>query len=162
MYKCLSRIKRGGMRDPLRRSTYMSFSDMRRRCTQKSHRQYLEYGGRGIKVCAVWLKGFDFFLADMGWKPSLKHTLERIDNDKGYSPKNCRWALQIEQGQNRRNSQKFTYKGETLTISAFARQYGIPSRCLYYRLRKLGWTIELALETPVTKNNRWVVEKSQK
>jgi hypothetical protein len=61
------------------------------------------YGARGIAMCDRWRDDFYAFLADMGKRPSKAHTVDRIDNDKGYSPDNCRWATMVEQGQNKKN-----------------------------------------------------------
>jgi hypothetical protein len=71
---------------------------MRRRCTNPNNADWKQYGGRGIKVCDRWIESFDNFLADMGPRPSPKHSIGRFPNNDGnYEPRNCRWATAAEQ-----------------------------------------------------------------
>jgi hypothetical protein len=85
---------------------YRAWVHMKHRCLCKTGRQYADYGGRGITVDPAWMN-FATFLADVGRKPSRKHSLDRRDNDKGYDKANCRWALPHEQQNNRRKRRYF-------------------------------------------------------
>ncbi len=82
---------------------YRIWKKMRERCTRKSNDNYARYGGRGITVCEKWLHSFSAFYADLGEPTTAKHTLDRINNDLGYQPGNCRWATYKEQAANKRS-----------------------------------------------------------
>jgi hypothetical protein len=83
-------------------STYKSWRSMKDRCTRASHHAWDNYGGRGIQVCQRWLNSFEAFLADVGERPSLELSLDRIDNDGHYEPGNVRWATALQQRHNQR------------------------------------------------------------
>jgi hypothetical protein len=93
------------------------------------------YAALGITVCHRW-SDFVAFLQDMGECPTAKHTLDRIDNSKGYEPSNCRWATMKEQQNNRTNNVRITYQGETLTVSGWAEKLGLNRITLYKRFHK--------------------------
>lgn len=123
---------------------------MRQRCSDPNHVDAHNYLGRGITVCDRWQSSFANFLADMGRRPSPRHTIDRIDNDKGYSPENCRWATPAEQGLNRRGNRRLTYRDETLTLTEWAHRVGLSRDVLKARLA-LGWSIDRALTEPSRK-----------
>lgn len=128
---------------------YRIWYKMLERCTRKTDRAYSNYGGRGIKVCSRWTK-FENFLVDMGKRPSPKHSLDRIDNDKDYCPENCRWATHTQQANNKRNNVKITWRGVTKTLPDWARSLNMPCETLRRRF-DLGWSVEKAFTTQVRK-----------
>lgn len=125
---------------------YRSWRAMRVRCENPNHIAYDRYGGAGITVCERW-KDYSNFLADMGRRPSLDYTLDRIDNGKGYEPGNCRWADRKTQILNSRTSRKVTFRGVTLGVKDMAAKYGMSHQLLAHRLKR-GMTLEQALLTP--------------
>lgn len=96
------RTKHGGRATP----EYAAWSGMIHRCENPNFRQYADWGGRGIRVCARWRSSFADFLADVGPRPSPKHSIDRIDVNGNYEPGNVRWATAVEQNSNRRNSMR--------------------------------------------------------
>ena len=93
------------------------------RCTEPTYVKYKDYGARGITVCSEWLD-FENFLADMGERPD-GHSLERRDNNLGYSKANCCWATKKEQARNTRNTVLLTWQGRTQSMSAWAEELGL-------------------------------------
>jgi len=116
---------------------YRQWAKMLRRCRNKDDKSYSSYGGRGICVCERWLD-FANFLADMPERPSQRHSLGRIDNDKGYSPDNVRWETPQQQQRNRRSNRVITHDGRTMTAVEWAIELGIKPNAFYSRLNNMG------------------------
>lgn len=127
--------------------TYKSWAGMIQRCTNGNDRAFKYYGGRGITICDEWVNSFEAFYADMSDKPDNK-TLDREDNEKGYSKDNCRWATRTEQNRNTRKNVNLTFNGKTQCVSAWAEDTGINCHAIYDRLRS-GWSIGRALTNPI-------------
>lgn len=118
---------------------YGCWQSMMRRCDTPNAKNYHRYGGRGIKVCDRWLtqnNGFENFIADMGIRPSKKHTLDRIDVNGDYTPENCRWATWKEQENNRRNNNRVNFDGEFITVTQLSEKLGIARDWLYTLLNR--------------------------
>lgn len=119
---------------------------MRERCRIRPHPRY---GGRGINVCDRWFNSFADFIADMGRRPTPKHTLERINGEGHYEPSNCKWATWVEQNNNKTGIRKVTINGEADTIANWCRRLGINRDTVSNRIHNLGWSYEDALTKPV-------------
>lgn len=134
---------------------YRTWNGMVQRCTVEHSKDYPYYGGRGITVCDRWLDVRNF-IEDMGDKPK-RATLDRIDNSKGYSPDNCRWATPIAQANNKRNNREVDVGGIRFkTLAAAARYFDMPESTLRNRL--FNETAKTATARPVaTKNMRFDV-----
>lgn len=118
---------------------YLVWRGMLSRCYNKNSISYKNYGGRGIGVFKQWRSGTDFLEWAMthGYRQGLR--LERVDNNKSYSPKNCVWTTQREQALNTRRNVYITYRGKRATLSQWAEITGINASRLALRLRR-GWT----------------------
>ena len=127
---------------------YRAWQQMRLRCTNPKHAAYPAYGGRGITVCARWLASPQAFLDDMGPKPSPHHELDRIDNNRGYEPGNCRWATRKTNDRNRRNNRLLDFRGERLALAEWCERLNLPRDTVRKRLES-GRSVEAALTTPV-------------
>jgi hypothetical protein len=124
---------------------YRVWNAMISRCYNENHKQYRNYGGRGIVVSDEWRRNFEVFLADVGPRPSARHSLDRKDNDGDYCRDNCRWALPLEQQNNKRN----TLRIDGVPFTELARKRGVPEDGLdrvRARIRQLGWELEEALD----------------
>lgn len=134
---------------------YRIWCNMKERCTNKHQARYADYGGRGITVCESWLESFSAFLNDMGRKPSKRHSIDRIDNNQGYNPSNCRWATPTQQSRNSRTVKNITIGEETKNAYEWNEISGVNPRTILARLR-LGWDAKLAVFTPANSSNKLV------
>lgn len=119
------------------------YSQMKGRCYRKSHERYLDYGGRGITICNEWMgdSGFQNFVEwalSHGYSDNL--TIDRINNDKEYSPENCRWADRKTQGRNTRRNHLLSVDGKTKTMAEWSEETGIHYSVIMQRINKLGWS----------------------
>lgn len=135
---------------------YRVWEHMKRRCYNPNDKHYKDYGGRGITVCDEWRDDFgafhDWAIAN-GYKKEVlpnginKWTIDRIDNEEGYFPDNCRWITIQEQQYNKRGNRHITHNGETMTIAEMAKKYGMDDNLFRDRLR-YGWSMEDILSRP--------------
>lgn len=137
---------------------YRAWNGMLYRCTNPRSKSFKDYGGRGIVVCERWRHSFENFYADMGQRPSKKHSIDRKDNDGNYEPGNCRWATRSAQNSNRRilprrNARVISHAGQRLTISQWANLAGMSYAVLNQRLHK-GMGFADAISTPVNSHHR--------
>ena len=127
---------------------YFIYYAIKTRCYSKKSNHYHRYGGRGIIMCKRWLYSYKNFIADMGMRPSKKHSIERIDNNGNYEPSNCKWATSSEQSNNTISNNVLSFNGESLTTTQWERKTGIKRKTITRRIG-MGWSIEKTLTTPV-------------
>ena len=130
------------------------YRHMKDRCLNSNSDWYKDYGGRGINICDGWLgdNGFTNFYEwamKNGYNDSL--TLDRKDNNKGYSPDNCRWVNQSVQNNNKRNNHYLTINGKTKTIKEWSIEYGISPHTFYQRIRRHNMSEIEAMTTPLAR-----------
>ncbi len=141
-------------------SEYNAYLNMLYRCYNIKNHAYHSYGGRGITVCQDWIDSFENFIRDMGPKPipltsarADEYSLDRIDNNIGYHPANCRWATRLEQCRNRRHGISFTIDGITRSLGQWALLYGKQGSGLMVLVRR-GVPFEDALTAPRIQRGR--------
>lgn len=129
---------------------YLVWREMITRTENQNAERYGIYGGRGISICGEWHNDFQLFYdwaIQNGYKEGL--TIDRIDVNGNYEPDNCRWITPYEQSRNLRKNVRITYSGKTMILKDWAKEIGIDYHTLWQRIRKSGWTVEEAFETPV-------------
>lgn len=143
---------------------YFTWKDMRSRCQNPRSKEYANYGGRGILLCKEWedyLKFREWALSH-GYQENL--TIDRIDNDKGYCPENCRWATRTQQNRNMRRNHHVTYHGKDYIAAELARKAGIGKSVFLNRIMNEGFTVEEAVELPAIrgKSKRQLTDISER
>lgn len=118
--------------------SYKSWWSMIDRCTNAAADNYSRYGGKGIKVCDRWLNSFEAFCADVGQRPSLSHSIDRIDSGGDYEPGNCRWATKVEQQRNRAFARIIQIGTESRCVAAWCELSGLSHNTLLSRINR-GW-----------------------
>ncbi len=144
-------IIHNGRRTPL----YRIWCAMKERCNNPHNKRFSRYGARGIRVCEEWSISFNAFrewAISNGYKKGM--TIDRIDNEKGYEPSNCRWATIAEQNRNYSRNHLITFDGETLCVTDWANKLGINQATILYRLKN-GKTIQEALSKTDGRKTRW-------
>jgi len=134
---------------------YNIWCKMIARCESDYDAAYPRYGGRGINVCEAWLQSFAAFRSwalTTGYADVL--TIDRIDNDKGYEPGNCRWSTYAQQNRNHSRNRPIEYQGRTILVCDLAGEVGLQQDILKNRIFRYGWTIEEAVSTPVMKRGQ--------
>jgi len=126
---------------------YKTYYNILQRCLNPKNVLYWKYGGKGVTVCKRWQKSFKNFYADMGPRPSPKHSINRKNGKKGYSPRNCAWATKLEQSNNKISNRFIEISGERYTIAQAAVAFKINRETLAARLQAM--TPEEAVTTPV-------------
>lgn len=134
------------------------FLSIKQRCNNPRSKSYKNYGGRGIKVCDEWgdrkfgYRRFEKWALGNGYREGL--SIDRIDNDKGYSPENCRWADWKTQSNNKRTNRVFDVDGAEMTLKQISESFGVPYDLLRLRIKR-GWEIKTAITVPKQKSKYW-------
>jgi len=147
------KIKHGHLVNGKKSTEYIIRQGFIQRCYDPNNSAYKNYGERGIIVCDRWLGkgGFINFIADMGLRPSLDHSIDRIDNNGPYSPENCRWATDKQQANNTRKNRVITFNGEVRTKAQWQEYLGLSPGGFSYRLK--NWdSLEKIITTPRLEN----------
>lgn len=128
---------------------YSAWLGMKRRCGNENLPEYKNYGARNILVCEEWMDSFEAFFAHIGPRPSSKHSIDRVDNERGYEPGNVRWTTQAVQMRNTRRNHWIEFRGERKVLTDWAIALGFSPAVLSQRINRYGWSVERAFTTPV-------------
>ncbi|WP_417353520.1 hypothetical protein [Flavobacterium alkalisoli] len=117
---------------------YKVWTEMKRRCHKETASGYERYGGRGISVCDRWKDSFSAFYEDMGPRPSVNHSIDRMDNDGNYEPSNCRWATNSEQMKNRGKINQIGQRKMSSSLVVLARKMYAKGKSSYSIMNELN------------------------
>ena len=143
---------------------YSSWRHMKERCLDEECKNYADYGGRGIKICERWLdkeNGFNNFYEDMGARPDDK-SIDRIDVNGNYEPKNCRWATLSQQARNKRNTIKIKHKNKQKPLIDVCEKLKVDYESTRHRIQRLGWNFEKAAYEEPHNETRYFEDKDGK
>lgn len=115
---------------------HVAWGNILKRCLNKNTPNYYAYGGKGITVCQEWIDSFSAFFREIGRRPSPNHSVDRIDNSRGYEPGNVRWATRMQQQSNMSSNVFFTHNGETHHLLAWSRISGVSNSVIKSRTRR--------------------------
>ena len=138
------------------------YQAMKTRCYNPKAQNFKDYGARGITICDEWLKkpnSFYEWALSNGYNDDL--SIDRIDNNKGYSPENCRWATRKQQNNNQRRNHLIKYKGETKPLSQWCEELGLDYHKIKYRINALRWSVDKAFETKGNHSLRLITYKGR-
>ena len=142
-------LHHGHARDGLASPEYRAWASMKARCLNKNNASFERYGGAGVSVCLKWIDSFEAFLADVGPRPSPKHSIDRFPDRHGnYEPGNVRWATPKEQSINRDMTHLVISNGMLRPLIDVCQELGINVKTMYSRIHR-GWSAEKIISVPV-------------
>jgi hypothetical protein len=144
-----SKLRHGHAKRGQQSGEFVCWQAMKSRCRNPKLKKFKYYGGAGVTVCDRWANSFEDFLADLGPRPSPKHSLDRFPNRKGnYEPGNVRWATKQQQTDNRDSTKMIVLNGQSLVLREVCAQKSLNLKVVARRL-DLGWSPEKAISFPV-------------
>lgn len=136
-----------------RTKEHIAWKNMISRCYNPNVNNYMNYGGRGIRVCGRWLSSFELFYKDMGPAPSENHSIDRKRNNGNYTPKNCSWATKTEQNSNQRTNVLIRVGSVTKCLKEWCRERGVCYGTVHSRISSGRYSPIEAITIPIRKGN---------
>ena len=133
---------------------YKSWKAMKERCLRNSDTYFAKYGGRGIKICERWLNDFNNFYTDMGCRPTLTHTLDRIDINGNYEPSNCKWSTPKEQNNNKTNNRIIFWNNKKYTLAELCLERKLNYSVIWDRIYRRNWLVKDAILRPIISKSK--------